>query len=130
MKLKVSQLMDGYMVLKKFALDKEVRLPTKLTHAIIRNLRIVEPEAVEFEKVRGNLLKDLGEFIEAKDGVDAHWENPDKLESVTSSINEYLTTEVDVNIHRVRLENAGDTFNPNDMLFLDWMFIVDDEGAK
>jgi hypothetical protein len=129
MKLKVSQIADGYRTLANIVSNKEDRIPTKLAYAVARNVRILEPEIKTFEEKRLGIFKELGKRIENAEDGSEQWSAGDNEGKISKEVITLLDTEIDVNIHVLRLEDAGEFFNANDMLMLDWMFTESEIGV-
>ena len=126
MKLKLHQVIDGFITLKKLVELKDSKLPVKLAYAVARNYRILQPEAATFDENHQDIYKELGTKIVTNNGQDA-WSAGDNSNEINKRVNDLLLTEIEVNVHTIRLEHMGDTFSAGDMLSLDWMV---DEDKK
>lgn len=121
--IKLTQLIAGYSVLAEILNNKEDKVPTKFAYALARNIRLMEPEIKTYEGSRMAIFKDLGKHIEKTESTPEQWEAGDNLTEISSRLNDLLSEEVELNLHQLKLEDAGETIIPAHMLALDWMFI-------
>jgi hypothetical protein len=117
MKLTLAQVVNAYAALGRIGAEK---LPIKLAYTLQRNMRLLQPEAQQFEQTRVLLIKTrFGE----KDGAENFTVPPNRIPAFEKQINELLSVEVAVDVHTVSLEEAaGIQISVIDMMSLDWMF--------
>lgn len=122
MKLKLSQIVNSVQALQRLG---EEKLPIKIAYSIQRNIRLLQPELEGYEKSRIGLIKEkYGE----KDGENFKVSD-NKLEDFTKELVELQSVEVDMDIHKINLDNSIQ-MSANDLLFLSWMFIDPVEEDK
>jgi len=118
MKLKLSQIVNGYSALMAVGTEK---MPIKPAYSLQRNMRLLQPEAEQFEKTRVDLIKT--KYGKQGDG-DSYTVSADQLPAFQKQIEELLSVEIDVDVHTIKIVELSDKFeiSPVALMNLDWMF--------
>jgi hypothetical protein len=118
MKLTLSQIVNGYAALARVGSEK---MNIKLAYNIQRNMRIMEPEAQQFEKARVELVKT--KYGKEDPETKAFSVPPPKLEAFQKELGQLLEVEVDLDIHTVQMDDFSIEITPIDLMALHWMFV-------
>lgn len=118
MKLKLSQIVNGYSALMEVATAK---LPIKSAYRLQRNMRILKPEAEQFEKTRIDLIKTK---YGVKGEEDSYTVPESKIAVFQKQLEEVLSMEVEVDVQEIPIDELSDQFqiSPVALMALDWMF--------
>jgi hypothetical protein len=116
MKLKLSEIVIGIHALQRIGNEK---LPIQIAYNLQRNMRLMQPEAQQYDDKRVELIK-------TKYGVekDGNWTvPPDNLTEFQAEMNDLGSVEVDIDVHTINLDEVSDVMiSLNDLYPLDWMF--------
>lgn len=123
MKLTFLQLVGGYNAMKEIIAEKK-QLPIKLSLAIARNIRLIEPEIKTFEKAQLEIFKEFGKPIPpTKDLPERYNFEGESRVLAEKKLEELYNTEIELLVQQVNISDAGETFQADQMLSLEWMFI-------
>lgn len=123
MKIKLSQVVSSQEALKTLSTKL---LPAKIAYKIQKNLRLLEPETTQYEKLRSQLIMEkYGE--EEVEGSGEFRVPPSNLAEFLKELNELLELEIEADIQKVTLP---DTFEIStaDIYALSWMINMEEEG--
>jgi len=117
MKLKLSQLIEATPALARLGAEK---CSGKMVYNISRNIRLIEPELKEYEKVRISLV----ETKYGEKNVDGEMAVPQaKIKAFLKELEELQAEEVELDIRQVTLSEDF-SISPIDLYLLDWMFTI------
>lgn len=106
----------------------QMKLPVKISYAIAKNISKVENELKIYNNQRQKLIEDYGEKNE--DGKTKVSEDnqitiaKDYLEDWIKEYNELLSLEIDIDIHKIKVEdlaNSNCEISPADLILIDYM---------
>jgi hypothetical protein len=127
-KLKLSQIIEAQEPLKRLAAEK---YPAHIAYRIQRNIRVLAPEALAYEKARMELIKNKYGVELKGEGVPtgSYRVPPEKVAEYTGEIQLLLDEEMDLNIMLLELESIRE-ISPLDLMALEWMFDVSSEQEE
>lgn len=119
MKLKLSQIVNGYSALMAVGTEK---LPIKSAYRLQRNMRMLKPEAEQFEKTRVDLIQTKYGVKDKKD--ESFSVPPERLSAFHKQLEEVLSVEIEVDVQGIPIDELSDQFqiSPVALMALDWMF--------
>lgn len=126
--IKIMDLVNGTPALQKLA---DAPLKAKLAWQISRILKVVDTEMQSFNETRMQLINKYGEKDESGELITDEQGNcrimPDKLIDFTNEINELVSTEIEINANKIKMENLDDVnFTPGEMATLEPFIEIDD----
>jgi hypothetical protein len=129
MKLTLKQLVNGSEALNRLGGKGVKELTQKVFYNLSKNIGLIQPELVVYEKTRMSLIDKYSIETKTKDG-DVYGIPPKNLSAFNAEIEVIQSTELDLSILPCTLtdeiiEKAGIT--AIDLYLLDWMFILPDE---
>ena len=118
MKLKLAQIVESKDALSNLLNE---RLSIKAAYALQRNVQKLNPELETYEKSRVELIKNKHGVMQEDGNYAVKKEN---APAFIEDLNELLSVEVDVDIHKVNLSELKE-ISAADLLILEWMFTDD-----
>jgi hypothetical protein len=115
MKISLAQIVNSQEALQRLAAEK---LPVKLSYAIARAMRKIQPELEQYEKTRADLIKD--KYGTAREG--GYQVEPENIEPFTKELIELQSVEVELDVWPIRLADFYHDMTAADMFVLDWLF--------
>jgi hypothetical protein len=116
MKLKISQIADGFQIINRIGNEK---MPIKVSFIIQRNLRLLAPEFTDWEKTRTDLIinkygtkDDNGNFTVSAENIKAFQDEMTAIGAV----------EVDLDLQTIPLNDFRLEISPVDLMAIEWMF--------
>ena len=117
MKLTLDKVVAGYAALQRIGGEK---MPIKIAYDIQRNMRIMQPDANQYDQQRIELIKTKYGTRDEKD----NWTVvPEKIGEFTKEMATLGEAEVDIDIHTIELNNFKTDIAPLDLMALEWMFV-------
>lgn len=96
----------------------EQKIPTKISYRINKLVKKLSPEVDSFNKVKNDLIIELGEKQE--DGSHTI-KDPEKMKEFLTKIQEVLNETIEVDFELIKVEDLGDvTIAPKELPM--WMF--------
>ena len=131
-KLTVGELVNSTEVLQKLA---GMELKAKLAFQVSRLLKSADKEIQVFNEARMNLVKKNGEKDENGELKTDEQGNckipPEFIETFSKELTELLTTEVEINANKLKIDEFGDLeFTPAEMAQLDPFIDFGEETAE
>ena len=115
MKLKLMDIVGATEGLKELG---ALKLSAKLSYAISKNIRHLQAELEDYQKLYNSLITE--KYGEKKDkGFQVKEEN---IEAFSKEVNELLATEVDIDIYPIELHDSI-VLSVTTMYQLNWMFL-------
>jgi hypothetical protein len=121
MKLKLSTIINSREALQE-VLKKE--LPIKISFRIQKNLRLIEPEFIQYEEFRSKLIKEkYGE----ESGEEGNWVvKPVTMRGFIKELDELTSEEIELDIIKVTLPDDF-KITPTNAYLLEWMLDFEDK---
>lgn len=96
----VREIYDLYASLKLLLDNKDIQFPAKVSFAVVRNLRTLEPIVADIEKSRNDLIQK--EAIEEN----GSWRIPkDKVDGVNKQLEDLSETEIGITLLKIRMSD-------------------------
>ena len=125
MRIRLSQIMSSQDAIKTLASQK---LPVRTAYKIQKNLRLLEPEVSNFEKIRSQLI--MEKYGEEEEGSNGSYKvPPENMKDYLKELNQLLDLEVTVDIQKVTLPENFEML-VSDVYALDWMIDFDEEEKE
>jgi hypothetical protein len=116
MKLKISQVAEGFQVLSRIGNEK---MPIKLAFTIQRNIRLMLPEFTDWEKKRTELIK---EKYGIEDDKGNYTVPSDKIPEFTDEMVALGNVEIELDLHKISMTEFPLEISPIDLMVLEWLF--------
>ena len=119
--VKISSLLNSTEALQKLA---SADLKAKLAWQVARLLKAAEVELQSFNETRMALIKKYGEKDAKGELVTDEKGNckipPDAIDGFNTELNELITTEVEINVNKISIDDLENmSFTPNEMTLLE-----------
>jgi len=120
MKLKLVEAVQGFNALQRIGIEK---MPIKLAYTIQRNMRLLEADVRAYEEKRVDLIKTK---YGVKDEEDNFKVPPKRFDAFQKQLNQLGQVEIEVAIQTIPMEDVTFNISPNDLIFLEWLFVDGD----
>jgi len=110
MKISLRNLQIAYTGLKNIF---EEKMPPRMAYIMKRNIKLVEPEVMNFYTKVNELRK------EYKEKLDSNANSEEAIKEFNDAVEEILDLEFELDLHIVQVEEISFPIKPKDMLYLE-----------
>lgn len=103
-KLKLGEIVNSVEALNELI---KIKMPVKASYAITRTIKSLSSVLETYNEKRDELMKEFGTPVEGKDGN--YTFSKENSQKFTDEIKKLLEVEEDINIHKLKVEDFGDT---------------------